>query len=576
MRTAGWRPGRGGAGEAGMAMLMALVVIMVLAIVSAGLANLAVSEYSTATTVDRSSQAFLAAEAGAELAIDLLRGDPDADWSDQATSSVSWTTCCANSPRPLANTAFPDPDSPICATSPCPVGTFTVAVRRIAGRDPAANITVRAIGTVRGATRTIEFELRRATGADFMMYSILDVDTTAISGGGSLQFHGSAYIEGNLVLRGAAQAGFFNDRYVSLADAPRFLNHLYIQRNLDTTTGNPTIGNPYHWVHIGGSITGRVSTNFNPTNLDSTVLPPFYPDVVAETQRALTTPGNLLRQSGGTLQFVRCRWQGSGWIAETPSPPNLVLAGTVATDTFFLPPPTVDPANPCGGYPASISQVRAGGQFRLMWDPTDATAQLVFRNDTRPIYVPGGVRIGRDIRYEGRGTIVVGNQPSAVAPGQVTAQSGCALDFNLNSLCGTQTGSHPGYSLRARISPCLGSPGTDNPLSTYARVNASHPNSPDVAVFVVNGSAHANLNANACAQEMNLMAIVGARGSSALFTIVRKLQWYGILMTRGMGLGQVPDFWQMPDMLTHLPAWTREIILQPGNPVQVLNWRELY
>jgi hypothetical protein len=43
-----------------------------------------------------------------------------------------------------------------------------------------------------------------------------------------------------------------------------------------------------------------------------------------------------------------------------------------------------------------------------------------------------------------------------------------------------------------------------------------------------------------------------------------------------MGLGQVPDFWQMPDMLTHLPAWTREIVLQPGNPVQVLNWRELY
>jgi hypothetical protein len=550
-----------------MAMLMALVVIMVLVLVSAGLAHLAMSEYATAATVDRSSQAFLAAEAGAELGISLLGSI--GDWGTVATSPTAWTDL-------RRDAMFPDPGSPICASSPCPVGQFTVVVRRIAGRDPATNVAVRALGTVRGATRTVEFDLHRVTGADFMMYSILNIDTTSIPGGGSLQFHGSAYTEGDLILRGAAQAGFFNDRYVSLADAPRYLNHLYIQRDLDTTTGNPTIGNPYYWVHIGRNVVGRVSSNFNPTNLDSAVIPPFYPDVVAETRRAFGTPGNLLAQNGGTMGLVRCRWQGGGWISETPSPPHLVLAGTAATDTFFLPPATADPVAPCAGYPNNIAQVRDGGQYRLMWDPTNATAQLIFRNETLPVYIPGGVRIGRDLRYEGRGTIVVGNQPGATAAAQITAQSGCALDFNLNSVCGTQAGNHPGYSLRARVSPCQGTPGTDNPLSTYARLSPSAPNSPDVAVFIVNGGAYSNLNANSCAQEMNLMAIVGARESAAVATTVKQLQWYGILMTRGMGLGQVPDFWQMPDMGMHLPAWAKGVLLQPGNPVQVSNWRELY
>lgn len=555
-----------GPSQSGMAMLMALVVIMVLALISVGLANLAVSEFSSAVTVDRSAQAFQAAEAGGELALNLLR--PVADWGTVATSATAWT--------PLrANVAFPDPAATVCASPPCTVGQFTVAVRRIAGQDPTTNVAVRSLGTVRGASRTIEFDLHRLSGTDFTTYSIRTVDITNISGGGSLQFHGSAYFEGNLILRGAAQAGFFNDRYVSLSDAPRYLNHLYVRGNLDTSTGNPTIGSPYYWVHVAGSIIG-IGNNFNVTNLDSNVPPPFYPDVMAETRRALDTPGNLLVPNAGTLQLVRCRWQGSGWVRDTPNPPNLILAGSQATDTFFLPPATANPVNSCAGYPNSISQVRAQGQYALMWDAADANP-LVFRNDALPVYIPGQVRLGRDIRYEGRGTIVVGNQPGATVSSQLVAQSGCGFDFNGNSQCGTQQGNFPGYTLRARVSPCGGTL-TDNPDSTYARINPSYPTSPDVAVILVNGSAHADVNSNSCAQEMNLVAIVGARESSpgAAFRIQRKLQWYGILMTREMALGQVPDFWQMPDMVSFLPAWARRMMAPPTNPILVRNWRERF
>jgi hypothetical protein len=97
-----------------------------------------------------------------------------------------------------------------------------------------------------------------------------------------------------------------------------------------------------------------------------------------------------------------------------------------------------------------------------------------------------------------------------------------------------------------------------------------------VAVLLVNGSAHADVNATSCAQEMNLVAIVGARESTAAFRIQRKLQWYGILMTREMALGQVPDFWQMPDIVSFLPAWARQVLTPPTNPILMRNWRERF
>ncbi len=554
-----------GSGERGVAMLTALVVIIVLVLISYALVNLAMSEYSTAAIVDRSTQAFLAAEAGGELAIAVLR--PQADWSGLATSA-SW--------QPLhSNVPFPAP-------APGAIGQFTVYLRHPAGEDPRVNISIRSTGRVRGATRTIEFDLHRLGGADFATYSVRTVDITKISGGGSLQFHGSAYFEGNLILKGAAQAGFFNDRYVSMSDAPQYLNHLYVQGTLDTSTGNPTIGSPYYWVHVGGSLIGA-GNNFNVSNLDKVVPPPFYPNVIDETVRAFRERGNLLDLSGAQAKLVLCRWTAGGWVPDT-SGSNLILNGTTSASTFFLPPATANPATPCAGFGDTISEVRGGGQFSLMWDAASTVSQMVFRNDAKPVYIPGKVQIFRDIRYEGQGTIVVGNQPGASipmppspsTPHTLLAQPGCALDFNGDSDCGAAKGNYPGYQMLARISPCSASPGTDNPASTYARRNPQGLG-PDLAVIVVNGSAHSDLNANTCNQEMNLVVVVGDRGATdAKFTLVKKLQWYGFLMTREMGLGQVPDFWQMPDISMHLPEWSKSLIYGPSNVVVVRNWKELY
>lgn len=554
--------------ESGMAMLMALVVIMVLALISAALANLALSEFSTATTVDRSTQAFLAAEAGAERAIAYLR--PRADWSSDTNPGGEWQL----------TESFPDPTS----GSPS-VGSFTVSVRRLAGDDPSTNLMIRSTGTVRGATRTIEFELRRLTGVDFTTYSIRTLDITQISGGGSLQFHGSAYFEGDLRLRGAAQAGFFNDRFLLNSHIPnQYLNHLYVTGELEIAQGNPTIdGLPdgYWWVHVGGAIVGS-SRNFRPVNLDSIVPPPFYPDVLGETRRAFTGPGNLLAIGTGT-EFVVCQRQGGGWVVQTRT--DLVLGGTSEASTFFLPLATADPAGPCAGYPASIAEVRNGDDYMLMWD-AQSPYPLVFRNDDLPIYIPGKVVITRDTRYEGKGTVVVAAQPTATAPGGLAAQNTCALDFGGTGSCDSTPVTN---RLRARVSRCQSTPGDDVPAnnfnnSTFARVNPNFSNSPDVAVFIVNGSAYANLRENSCSQEMSLVAVVGDRNSGpatpacagAHFTIRNKLQWYGVLMTREMCLGQVPDFWQVPSLLNYLPDWSRDVFAPSTNPVQVFNWRELY
>lgn len=550
--------------ESGLAMIAALAVVMVLALISVALASLAMSEYSTAATLDRSGQAFLAADAGIEMVVAVLRNDND--WNDDANTS-GW--------RPLyVNATFPSDDS-----GASQIGQVSVYLRHSSGLDPKTNIMIKSIGTVRGATRTIQLDLHRVTGADFAIYSVRPVDTTDISGGGSLQFHGSAYFEGDLTLKGAAQAGFFNDRYVSLSDAPQFLNHLYVGGDLDTITGNPTIGNPYYWVHVAGAL--NVSgANFNVSNLDSIVPPSFYPRVLDETKQALGNPGNLLETVGGQLQIVRCRWDGSAWVKDHRT--NLELSGTSATDTFFLPLETAGAANPCPAASVTIPQVRDSNPplYRLMWDAQSATAQLVFRAPDRPIYVPGQALFGRDVRYEGLGTVVVGNQPGALVPGTLTAQSGCALDFNGNGACNGTSAS--GRTIRARISPCQGSPGADNPQSTFARVNALG-QGPDLAVFLVNGSSYSNVNANSCAQEMNLVAIVGERdlppGPTCTYAnvkIKRKLQWYGVLMTREMCLGQVPDFWQMPDLFGYLPEWAKAIFSSGPTVVMVRNWKELF
>jgi hypothetical protein len=523
--------GRSRQGEAGIALGIALVVILILMLISAALANLALSEYLGAATFDAAGQALLAAEAGGEWALARLAADPD--WSDNIGQAPG-------SPFP-----FPLPASGIA-----PVGSVAVEFRRANTLPPATDIRVRALGTVRGATRTVQFDAHRLTGADFILYAVRAVDISRISGGGSLQWHGSAYFEQDLILKGGNQAGFYNDRKVSSSD-PGYFNHLYVGGDrsrpgwtLDISTGNPTIGAPYHWVHVRGTIQGS-STNFNASNLDADVPPPFYPDVLAAIADARGNPGNLLSADKNTL--IACRWNGSSssWVRQET--PDLELRD----QTVVLP----VAGAPCPAPGTSPVQVRSGNQYMLLWDPTASPVNLFLRNPDRPIYVPGKVVIGKDVQYEGKATIVVG---------PATASGACALDFNETGQC--DGGPTRGHTVRARVSPCQGRPGTDNPATTYPHT--------DLLTVVVNGSAYSDLNANACAQEMDLVVVVGDRASTARFTIQKKLQWYGVLMARELDLRQVPDFWQMPDLASALPAPFARYVRTTGAPVVVRNWRE--
>jgi len=512
--------------EAGIAMILALTVMLILSMIVVALASLAVSEYSTAATLDRSTQALLAAEAGQELAISLLRGDTD--WSDNATAA--WQPISIGQPQ-----AFP-----VVGTA---VGTFNVQVRLPAGLNPITNIEVRAIGQVRGATRTIQFTLHRVSGADFVTYAVKAVDTTAISGGGSLQWHGSAYFEDALTLKGGSQAGFYNDRRVVNSDLGYF-NHLYVcgwtgtacaDGDLDLATGNPTIGNPYHWVHVTDRVTGS-SNKYNPSNFDNLAPDPFYPDVLQGAKDALANPGNALNLTSGARLVVCTRIAATG-LWQTNLAADLSLD---SADPFYL--PTAGTTCPAPTDTRTIVNIKTDPSlYMLLWDSSTAP-NLTFGGPSLPIYVPGRVIIGVDVRYANKGSVVVANQPGATSPVALLPQNGCALDLNGTGTC---TGSpSSGRWIKASTSPCLGSPGADNPSTTFPGA--------DLVGFVVNGNSRAHIDTQ------------------------KKLQWYGVLMAREMCLAQVPDFWQMPDLAAALPPPLAKFILEASGTVQVIDWQELF
>ncbi|MDR7484987.1 MAG: hypothetical protein QN187_06600 [Armatimonadota bacterium] len=581
---------RRGRGERGTAMLMALVVVLILALLTIALANVAVTEYSTAAALDRSLKALIGAEGAGEALIAFLR--TQADWTNLATTG-GWTN--GSLPAALRQGTLPGSDV-----------SYEIRVRHLSGPgyDPAVNILARVVGEARGQSRAVEFLLHRVGPADFIFYSVDNVDICSIAGGGSLQFHGSAYFQADLCLKGGAESGFYNDRPVSTAHRDAngnqlFLNHLYVQGNLDGT-GNPSIGTAsqhYFFLHVAGTLTN--SNKFFYDNFDRNVKDPFYPAVVQIVAQAASNPANAGRQQGTQMELAICEYNPAGNTWAKVYTPNLSLqAGKV----FYLPRPTVETGywladtSPCPNSGTLPDAVRASSLYALYWDgrssPASGTSNLVIPVSDRPIYVPGKVLHGQNVRFEGKGQIVAANQPGAgvrLADGTrvaVAAQSTCAWNLDdptaanaTGNDCGDSN--NAGYWVRAKVSPCRQPPGpgpfaNDNPASTFVRrygANAAG----DVVVFVVNGSAGSRLNANACDQEMNLMAVVGDAASSAGFRMAYKLQWYGVLMTRQMRLGQVPDFWQMPDTFGELPGWMKNILLgQNSGVVRVERWRELF
>jgi len=572
--------------ESGFAKIMALVVVLIMWLLTVALANLAVSEYATAAGTERSAQAFVAAEAGIERAIAELNADTD--WEDNlgvdAGVTTAWTLRYQD--VPLSNGS-----------------QFSVWLRHDPNPGPnsGSSMQIRAIGEAKAAVRTIEYAVENDTALDIVLYSVNDLNTCAIPGGGSLQFHGSAYIEQDMCLKGGSQAGFYNDRYVLSSDAPDFFNHIYVNGDLDTSTGNPSIGTPtqpYWWLHVSGNILGP-SNKIYTANFDDVVPPPFYPDVLEDLVKpafdapnpvdpfaACHPPSTLLCRRGNavvqdpgppaTMRMVICRYVSGVWQLQNSS--DLTLDNSI----FYLP---KEGSTSCATDP--VATVRAGGDYMLFWDgtvnPTPSNTNMVFPSQDPAIpdlqiYVPGAVFLRNDVRYEGKGTLVVANQPQATVYSSLQPQSGCAFDFN--SVAGDTMpcdgNPNDGRWIRSNVSPCLGSPGTDNPSSTYV--------SSDIATFIVNGSAFSELNSNACAQEMDMVAIVGDRnatgssicGTGACFKILKKLQWYGVLMTVQFGLGQVPDFWQMPDLRLNLPSSVQNLFQPAQRIIEVKRWQEIF
>lgn len=591
VHTHGTPAGRG-RGQGGTAMLMALVVVLILALLTIALANVAVTEYSTAATLDHSLKALIGAEGAGEALVAFLR--TQADWTSLATPE-GWTN--DRLPPALREGTLPGSDV-----------TYEVRVRHLPGPgyDPAVNILARVVGEARGQSRAIEFLLHKVGPADFIFYSVDNVNICSISGGGSVQFHGSAYFQADLCLKGGAESGFYNDRPVSTAHRDAngnqlFLNHLYVQGNLDGT-GNPSIGTAaqhYFYLHVAGTLVN--SNKFFYDNFDRNVKDPFYPSVVEIVTQAASTPANAGRQQGTQMELAVCEHNPTGNTWAKVYTPHLSLD---ANRVFYLPRRTPGETgywgtdtSACPAPGTSPEAVRAEPSlYALYWDgrasPASGTSNLVIPVSDRPIYVPGKVLHGQHVRFEGKGQIVAANQPGAgvrLADGtraEVAPQSTCAWNLD-DPMAANATGNecgdsnNAGYWVRAKVSPCRQPPGpgpfaNDNPNSTFVRRYGAN-TAGDVVVFVVNGSAGSRLNANACDQEMNLMAVVGDAASNAGFSMRYKLQWYGVLMTRQMRLGQVPDFWQMPDTFGELPAWTRTILLgQNAGVVRVERWRELF
>jgi hypothetical protein len=299
------------------------------------------------------------------------------------------------------------------------------------------------------------------------------------------------------------------------------------------------------------------------------------------------------------MRLVICRYPGNDttpWTRETSSS-DLIFEKVEAP----LPPPEPPPppsifylpkANWSGTCSTgSEATVRAAEDYMPFWDGTVDPASANSTNMVFPpqdpaipdvqVYIPGAIFLEKDVRYEGKGTIVIANQPQAIVYSSLLPQAGCALDFNSGDGDGPcESGTPKGYWIKSKVSPCLGSPGTDNPSSTFV--------SSDLAVLIVNGSAYSELNSTACDQEFDVVAIVGDRDASgsgpcftegvagACFRILKKLQWYGVLMTRQFGLGQVPDFWQMPDLRLNLPGSVQNLFQSGVRTLRTERWREIF
>ncbi|HET9000279.1 MAG TPA: hypothetical protein VFP86_11575, partial [bacterium] len=262
--------------ESGMAMLLAIAFMVVMALIIVALSNLTISELATSHTLEKGDQAFAIADGAIERAIAVLRLDKD--WSAQAGATANLDPAGAAF-KPLVDQFQPGGGNAMNQAFPsaAPVGTYSIEIRKVAA-DPTNNISIRALGSFGGVSRSIEIQLHRLTPADFTTYSA-GTYSALKGGGGNVTIHGSAYFYSDLLIK-AVQTGFYNDRAINVGDAAPFENQLFVRGTLDMSKGNATIGTasqPMWAVHANHI--NNPSNNIHTYELDNVVPVITYPNV---------------------------------------------------------------------------------------------------------------------------------------------------------------------------------------------------------------------------------------------------------------------------------------------------------
>ncbi|MDI6773234.1 MAG: pilus assembly PilX N-terminal domain-containing protein [bacterium] len=553
--------------ESGLAFLTAIVVMLVMAMLTVAVANLALSEYAAAVTSEQAVQAFFVAEGGLERALAVLRTDPD--WSngldaDAGADGASW--------QPLNDAAYDGAarDKPFPPPGLARLGEYSIYIRRMSANPGDSinvnSISVRVIGRVGRAARTVEFEARRLTASDFVTYSAQDM--LIDEGGGNVTVHGSIYVRGDLGLK-AVRTGIYNDRPLFSTDRQPYPNQLYVRGLLDMSSGNPTVGTqtqPMWGVHAERlDLRNDGRQNLWAYQVDNLVPDIPYPDVASYVS-ALAASGGYGNAVQGS-QLVVCREGSASPIIQT----DLVLSASGAI--FYLPTKAywtslLEPKQ-CDFAPGGVAE---SANHILKWEPrlSSQPGLLTFNSTVRdlPVLIRGRLGIAKDVVYSGTGTVVV-DYPAATA---------WAMD---SGGTGRDPTGAPGSSVTG---PCTGSWSCNILARQRASERATCGSSPpttmpaaDLAVFIVNGSVRLYGSANSCDQEINAVIVAGARDDPVhRFLSLRKVQVYGVVMANKLDTSQNPDFFQVPDLPNYLPFPLAQLLGGSGGAVVHRNWKELY
>jgi hypothetical protein len=531
-------PRKGLHSEAGMAMLLAIAFMVVSALVITALSNLVLSELGTSRTLEKGTEAFAIADSAVERAIAVLRLDKD--WSDQA-GATQHLDPVGVAFKPLVDQFQPGGGNAANQPFPAngPVGTYTIEVRK-ATLDPTNNIWVRTLGTYGGVSRSIEVELHRLTAADFSTYSA-GTYSALTGGGGNVTIHGSAYFYSDLLIK-SVQTGFYNDRAINVGDATPYTNQLFVRGTLDMSKGNASIGTssqPMWSVHAGHIY--NPSNNIYTYELDNVVPAITYPNVAGyiacltgqagcPTGMTVTAPGNALSSATGPMV-----------ICKGVNQPSTTTDLTFGSTYFYV--PTQINAN-CAAGPSSTSA------YMLVWDPTKTVSlQLNSAQASVPILVPGVITTQQAVTYTGQGTLVAANT-NTQTNGLDTSNGGQVLSQNPASGTGDVLGC--GY------------------------INAGSMPGSDLLGIIVAGSAAMQGNSNSCNQEQDVALIVGDTPNTNMFTSIKKVQIFGMVITEQLDTTQNPDFWQVPGLEQALPTPVLQVLGTTGpQPVSILHWHEL-